>query len=170
MVRKVIALSARAAAQLPSIPETQRQLKAGYLEGSTRIDIRELEVMKRDYVFAIVTTHDRWEVIEVLEKLGLSPYCPSDHIIVSPKGKRQDIDHWRRWRAQFEETGGLLAAVIDHTGSGNGSVVHALGTVPDFTNVNRYFWPYDSDDRTSSNAIRIDRLSDTYEYKLSAKN
>jgi len=169
MARKVIALSARAAAQLPSIPETQRQLKAGYLEGSTRLDIRELEAMKRDYVFAIVTTHDRWEVVEVLAKLGLSPYCPSDHIIVSAKGERQNIDNWRRWRAEFEKAGGLLVAVIDHTGSGSGSVVHALGSVPDFENVNRYFWPYDSDDRTPSTAMRIDRLSDTEEYQIATQ-
>ena len=35
MSKQVIALSARAAAELPSIPETQRQLQEGYLDATT---------------------------------------------------------------------------------------------------------------------------------------
>ena len=169
MSKQVIALSARAAAELPSIPETQRQLQEGYLDATTRLSIADLEAMKDSYLISIVTTHPRWEVIGVLEKLGLSPYCPAEHIIVAPKGKRQDVDHWRRWRAGFEAAGLPLAAVIDHTGEGSGSVVHALGTAPDFADVSLYFWPYDANDQTASTAIGIGGLSDTKEYRLATQ-
>ena len=169
MSKQVIALSARAAAQLPSIPETQRQLREGYLDATSRLSIADLEAMKDSYVISIVTTHPRWEVIGVLEKLGLSAYCPSEHIIVAPKGKRQDIDHWRRWRAGFEAAGLTLAAGHRPHGEGAGSVVHALGTASDFADVSLYYWPYDANDQTASTAIRIAGLADTKEYRLATR-
>ena len=171
MTKQVIALSLRTAAQLPSIPETQRQLAIGRLDAKTRLSIPDLEAMKDAYAFAIVTTHERWEVVEVLDALSLSPYCPAEHIVVSPKGKRQDLGHWRRWRAGFEDGGTPLAAVIDNSEKGPGSVLWPLSNAPDFDNVNLYFWPYDDfvEVPPMQQAIRINRLADTKEYQLATQ-
>ena len=62
-----------------------------------------------------------------------------------------------------------LAAVIDHTGEGSGSVVHALGKSPDFADVSLYFWPYDANDQAASTATRIGGLSNTKEYRLATQ-
>ena len=171
MSKQVIALSLRTAARLPSIPETQRQVKEGRLDATTRLAVADLEAMKDAFAFAIVTTHERWEVVEVLDALGLSPYCPAKHIIVSPKGKRQDLEHWRRWRAGFEEAGAPLVAVIDNSEKGPGSVLWPLSNAPDFDDVNLYYWPYADvvEVQPMPEAIRIDGLSDTKEYRLTTQ-
>ena len=166
MSKHVIALSLRTAARLPSIPETQRQVKEGRLDAETRLAVADLEAMKHAYAFAIVTTHERWEVVEVLDALGLSPYCPAEHIVVSPKGKRQDLEHWRRWRAGFAEAGAPLVAVIDNSEKGPGSVLWPLSNARDFDDVNLYYWPYEDvvEVQPMPEAIRISGLSDTKEY------
>ena len=168
MTKQVIALSLRTAAQLPSIPETQRQLAIGRLDAKTRLCLDDLEKMKKTYSFAIVTTHERWEVVEVLEALGLSPYCPAEHIVVSPKGKRQDLSHWRRWRAGFEDQGTPLVAVIDNSGKGPGSVLWPLSNASDFSDTNLYYWPYEGtvEIEPMPEATRINGLTDTKEYEL----
>lgn len=171
MARNSIALSLRTAARLPSIPETQRQLAEGRLDAECRLSIADLDAMQDAYLFAIVTTHERWEVVEVLDALGLAPYCPAEYIVVSPKGKRQDLEHWRRWRAGFDAAGAPLAAVIDHSEKGQGSVLWPLSHAPDFAGVNRYYWPYEGvvEAERMPEAIRIDRLSDTKEYRLATR-
>lgn len=168
MSRQSIALSMRTAAQLPSIPETQRQLAAGRLDAHSRLAIADLDAMRDAYVFAIVTTHERWEVVEVLAALGLSAYCPAERIVVAPKGKRQDLEHWRRWRAGLAAAGFPLAAVIDHSEQGPGSVLWPLSLAPDFAGVNLYYWPYQGVEEAAwmPEATRIERLSDTREYRL----
>lgn len=168
MTRKSIAMSLRTAAQLPSIPETQRQLSEGRLDAQSRLSIAELDAMRGAYVFAIVTTHERWEVVEVLDALGLPAYCPAERIVVAPKGKRQDPEHWRRWRAGLEAAGFPLAAVIDHSEKGPGSVLWPLSLAPDFAGVNLYYWPYEgvTEAERMPEATRIERLSDTREYRL----
>ena len=170
MTRKSIALSLRTAARLPSIPETQRQLAEGRLDAESRLSIADLDAMRDAYVFAIVTTHERWETVQVLDALGLTPYCPAERIVIAPKGKRQDLEHWRRWRAGFEEAGAPLAAVIDHSEKGPGSVLWPLSLAPDFAGVNLYYWPYEGVEEAERmpEATRIAGLADTREYRLAA--
>lgn len=171
MKKQVIALSLRTAARLPSIPDIQRQVKEGRLDAEPRLAIIDLEAMKHAYAFAIVTTHERWEVMEVLDALGLCPYIPAEHLVVSPKGKRQDLEHWRRWRARFAEAGTPLSAVIDNSEKGPGSVLWPLSNARDFDDVNLYYWPHAEvvNMQPMPGAIRIDRLSDTKEYWLATQ-
>ena len=88
--------------------------------------------------------------------------------MVSPKGKRQDLEHWRRWRAGFAGAGAPLAAVIDNSEKGPASVLWPLSNARDFDDVNLYYWPYPDvvEVQPMPEAIRIDRLSDTKEYRL----
>ncbi len=164
MGRQIIALSARTAARLPSIPEIKRQLAEGYLDAESRLPIDDLEVMHPHYLFAIVSTHDREELVGVLDKLGLTKYCPHEHIVVSPKGKRQSVDYWRQWRDGFADAGVPLAAVIDV-----GGVIESLVQASDFDGVSKYLWPYDSEEVAPiSGSTMITSLRDTAEYRQAA--
>ena len=161
MSRQTIALSARTAAKLPSIPEINRQLAEGNLDAESRLPVEDLEVMHSRYLFAIVSTHERGELVGVLDKLGLTKYCPHEHIVVSPKGQRQSIDHWREWRDGFVAADVPLAAVIDV-----GGVIESLVQASDFDGVSKYLWPYAADDwQPIAGSTTITSLRDTAEYQ-----
>ena len=160
MGRRTIALSARTAAQLPSIPEINAQLAAGRLQAESRLPVADLEVLHPHFDFAIVSTHEREELVQVLDALGLTKYCPHDSIVVSPKGERQNPDYWRRWREGFAAAGAPLAAVID-----TGSVIEALVGDAAFDDVSKYVWPYEPEDAAPvAGATVITSLRDMDEF------
>ena len=164
MSQQIIALSARTAARLPSIPEINRQLLDGCLDAESRLPIEDLEIMHPQYLFAIVSTHERQELVSVLDTLGLTKYCPHEHIVVSPKGKRQSVECWRRWRDGFAAGGLPLAAVIDV-----GGVIESLVQALDFDSVSKYLWPYEAEEVAPiAGSATITSLRDTAEYRQAA--
>ena len=165
MPKRMIALSARTALKLPSIPEINRQLAAGYLDAESRLRIPDLQTMHSKYLFGIVSTHEREELVGVLDKLSLTTYCPIEYIVQSPKGKRQSIDYWRKWRDDFGVAGVPLGAVIDV-----GAVIDTLVEASDFDHINKYLWPYESDEvEQIPGSTLITSLRDTSEYQESVK-